>query len=81
MVYQNFSLRGERFSQQTDVFLEKKFSSQSKRKILAAKKKILKGKKILNAKEKLSRQKKLSQQKKNSQGKRKFLTTIKRLLE
>ena len=73
---------GEKDSHNRQTYFQKKnSSSQSKRKILAAKKKILKGKKILNAKEKLSRQKKLSQQKKNSQGKRKFLTTIKRLLE
>ena len=70
MVYQNFSLRGERFSQQTDVFLEKKFSSQSKRKILAAKKKkkknsqckrkVITTKKTLTVKEKFSRKKKVS---------------------
>ena len=72
MVYQNFSLRGERFSQQTDVFSEKnlalrakeKFSQQKKnskgKKNSQCKRKVITTKKTLTVKEKFSRKKKVS---------------------
>ena len=66
MVYQNFSLRGERFSQQTDVFSEKKF-------------KLSEQKKNSQGGKKFSQQKKNAQGKKKSQCIRKITTTKKTL--